>query len=64
MQEVKKMIEQSKISVEEKLGKGDSICHIAAQYGSIEIFKEFERSLVKNNFVNQEGDTWLHVAFR
>ena len=42
----------------------NTICHVAASHGKLEVLKEFGPDLIKNHFANKNGDTWLHAAFR
>ena len=45
---------------------GDSICHIAAEYGKKDIFIKYSSGdVVETCFTNKKsGDTWLHTAAR
>ena len=43
---------------------GNSICHVAAKYGSLNVLKGYGKALVQEKFLNEVRDSWLHVAAR
>ena len=47
-----------------KFKNGDSICHVAAEFGSMTVFNEFHSRDIKNFRNDKTGDTWLDTALR
>ena len=66
MDKIEELIgENKKLELLKSRRDGDSICHVAASFGSINVFKKYSKDLSKDYFRNTEnGDTWLHVAFK
>ena len=50
-------------STEITTGKNrNSICHVASKYGQVDVLKEYGDKLIKTNFKNKVGNSWLHEA--
>ena len=62
---VQTLLKSTDKSVKDITGKnGNSICHVAAKYGKLNVLRKYGKILMGKKFINEVGDSWLHEAAR